>query len=342
MATTQTLQNTLILPKLSGIPSLRFRPFKGKEDYGAIAKVIQRSFAADEIRGIATVEDVANSYEHLVNCNPDQDMLMVEIAGELVGYARVTWRKLSDGSRIYHHLAYLIPEWRRKGIGSAMLHFAESRLRRIAYEHPHEEPKFFLVEVNAREKAKIALLEREHYRPTRYFMMMVRDLNHPMPEAPMPAEVEVRPVKPEHYRLIWDAKSEAFQDHWGYVPPTEEEYQTWVNSRQFQPDLWKIAWDGDQVVGTVLGYIDTEENKVHQRKRGYTEDISVRKPWRRCGVARSLLVQCMRTVKQHGMTEAALGVDTKNPNEAARLYASVGFCPDERLMAYRKPLKIEE
>ena len=71
------------------------------------------------------------------------------------------------------------------------------------------------------EKSAIALLESAGYSPIRYEFEMKRDLSEPFPEAPMPAGLEVRPVKDEHLRAIWEADNEAFRDHWGYVPGTE-------------------------------------------------------------------------------------------------------------------------
>jgi ribosomal protein S18 acetylase RimI-like enzyme len=66
----------------------------------------------------------------------------------------------------------------------------------------------------------------------------------------------------------------------------------------------------------------------------------VRRPWRRRGLARSLLVQSLHAIKERGMTEAALGVDTQNPTGALRLYESVGFRPVKRFTAYQKSFTV--
>jgi ribosomal protein S18 acetylase RimI-like enzyme len=101
-----------------------------------------------------------------------------------------------------------------------------------------------------------------------------------------------------------------------------------------------VAWDGDEVVGTVLSFIDDVENKTFNRKRGYTEDICVRRPWRRKGIARALLVQSMKELKSRGMTEAALGVDTENPSGALRLYLGVGYHREQCQIVYHKPIEL--
>ncbi|MFC2064667.1 GNAT family N-acetyltransferase, partial [Chloroflexota bacterium] len=134
------------------------------------------------------------------------------------------------------------------------------------------------------------------------------------------------------------AGDEAFKDHWGYVPATELHYQDWLGWKGFQPDLWKVAWDGDQIAGMVLNFIDNPENKEFNRLRGYTEGISVRRPWRKKGLARSLLVQSICMFKDMGMTETALGVDALNPNGALNLYKGVGYKKIKQYTTYRKPL----
>ena len=74
------------------------------------------------------------------------------------------------------------------------------------------------------------------------------------------------------------------------------------------------------------------------RLRGYTENISVRRPWRRRGLARALIAASFPLLRARGMTEAALGVDTENLSGALRVYESCGFQSVSRETLYRKPL----
>jgi ribosomal protein S18 acetylase RimI-like enzyme len=337
MSTSLVYERSIHPHGIAQIPGITFRSFQGPSDYPAMVDVIRRCNEADQLEHVITEEDIETSYKHLTNCDPTQDMLMVEKHGEMIAYLRVEWQELSDGLRIYSQVMKLAPEATALDLGRILLEYAEKHLRNIAADHPAHIPKFFETGVNEKEADKQALLEHAEYKPNRYFFEMVRDLTQPFPEAALPEDLEIRPATADHYRKIWDALSEAFRDHWGHREHTEEDYQAWINSRWFQPELWKVAWDGDQVVGTVLCYIDKVENETFNRKRGYTEDICVRRPWRRRGVARSLLVDSMESLRTLGMSQSALGVDTQNPNGALRLYLSVGYHREHCHIVYRKP-----
>ena len=83
---------------------------------------------------------------------------------------------------------------------------------------------------------------------------MWRDINKPIPEAALPEGLEIRPVEEEHIWPIIYAASEAFQDHWGYRPMTDDEHESWLKDPNCRPELWKVAWDGDQIAGSVQNF----------------------------------------------------------------------------------------
>jgi ribosomal protein S18 acetylase RimI-like enzyme len=264
---------------------------------------------------------------------------MAEVDGQMVAYNRAFWDQQEDGTRVYSVFGFLLPEWRRKGIGAAMLAHGETRLCEIAAEHPRDAPRFIQSFVSDSEKGAIALLESADYKPIRYNFDMQRDLSEPFPDTPMPSGLEVRPVKEENLRALWEADNEAFRDHWGYVPGTETRYQAWLKQQNFNPAIFKVAWDGGQVAGAVQNFVNKEENAEYNRKRGYTEGIFVRRPWRKRGLARSLIVQSMKMFKEMGMTETALGVDSENTSGALRVYESCGYRQVKKSIIYRKPLE---
>jgi GNAT superfamily N-acetyltransferase len=344
MTARELLKDLINPPAAPQIPGLVFRGFRGESDYPNILTSINGSKAADGIERSDTLEDIVRNYSHLHNCDPYRDMIFVEIDGSVVGYGRVWWELNGDGEWLGFQLAFLLPAWRRKGIGRAMLRHNERRLRAISDQLlaegaiPAATPRYFDGEIADTEVNKEALFKSEGYAPVRYAFSMVRDLSAPVVVTPLPAGLEVRLVPPDRYRTVWDAGQEAFRDHWSYVPEPEEEYQKWTKSAEFDPRLWQVAWDGDQVAGMVLNFVNARENAEYNRKRGYTEGISVRRPWRKRGLARALLTRSLQMFKEMGMTEAALGVDAQNLSGALNLYESVGFHVVKRHTVYRKGL----
>ena len=235
------------VPEAPAIAGLTFRHFRGEEDYPQMVAMINAAKQADDIERSDTVEDLRQNYAHLVNCNPYQDVLIAEIDGQMVAYSRLYWF-IDEWSkvRIYSSFGFLRPEWRHKGLGGAMLHYNQAALRAIASQHPQDMERYYQSFAQDTEIENEALLKSEGYKPVRHGFSMVRPDLENIPDLPLPEGLDVRPVLPEHYRTIWDADQEAFRDHWGYVQPTEDDYQSWMAHRNFQPDLWQVAWAGDE------------------------------------------------------------------------------------------------
>jgi len=336
---TSEITNLIYVEEAPTIPGLTFRGFRGETDFPKMEAVLLKSKETDQIEDIDTAEDLARRYNHLVNCDPYRDMLFAEMDGEVVGYSRVYWFEEVEGNRIYIHFGNLSPEWRRRGIGRAMLRYNQQRLREISDTHPDNTPRFFESFAADTEHAATALLLNEGYTAVRHFYIMVRPNLDEIPDAPMPEGLEVRPVEMEHLPAICEAAKEAFRDHWGFSEEMEPTVEQMKDNRNFDPSLWRVAWEGDQVAGMVLSFIDPLENEKYNRKRGWTENICVRRPWRKRGLARSLIVQSLQAVKERGMTQAALGVDTQNLSGALRLYEGIGFRPVKRFTNYQKALK---
>lgn len=331
-------KNKIILDFAPEIEGLIFRKFLGDPDFPEMMKVINAAAIADKQESGETLEDLKHDYQHLTNCDPYQDMIMAEIHGELIAYARVTWwQEEEPNDRIYSHFVNIMPEWRDQGIEVAIIQWCEARLRDIATTHPQDSQRVFQTYSNEFKQRFNTILEDQGYIPSRFFIEMSRSLKN-LPTAEMPEGIEVRPVKKEDHRKIWKASNDAFRDHWGYSEPKEEDYISYTGSKYFQPDLWQIAWDGDEIVASVLNYIDHDYNKMHNRQRGWTEDISTRKAWRQRGIAKALIVRSMHLHKEMGMTEVGLGVDTHNPSGALKLYEGLGYKKDKTFINYRKPL----
>jgi mycothiol synthase len=323
------------------IPGLSFRPFRGAADFGPMAAVLTESQRADHYERSVSAEDLAKAYANsLTNCDPARDMIMAQVAGELVGYVRGWWEEESPSLLLYRHGGFLLPAWRRKGIGRAMLGWVEKRLKMIAENHPRGPNKSFQISVSQFQEGTVALLEQAGYRPVRYFLEMVRPNLDALPDFPLPVGLEIRPVTPDQYRGIWESAHHSSEEEWGNPEPTEKAYQDWLKDVLFQPQLWQVAWDKEtgRSAGHVLSYINHEENKQFDRQRGYTEGVGVSREWRRRGVARALISHSLQAQKAAGMNESALVADSASTSGVTALYESCSFQIVKRDTVYRKPL----
>jgi ribosomal protein S18 acetylase RimI-like enzyme len=314
-----------------------FRPFRGKDDYPHLARIITESSKGEGNDRVETVEGLASFYDHLDRCDPERDLLVAEVEGEPAAYTRVWWDQEPDGPRIYRSVCFVDPAYGGRGIGTALFAWDEARLGEIAGEHDAAE-KLMETFANDQNAAATALIREAGYEPITYAAEMVRPTVDDLPDHRLPDGVEIRPVTEDQLRAIWEADAEAFRDHWGYVEPTEESYERFLAFPHNDLSLWKVAWDDEGVAGQVRSFVNPAENEEHGRERGWTEFISTARRWRRRGVAKALIVESIRELAARGMTSVGLGVHTENPNGAYELYSSLGYEVVATWTTYRKPL----
>jgi ribosomal protein S18 acetylase RimI-like enzyme len=288
-----------------------------------------------------TVEYLDAGYAHLTDCDPDNDIAVIENAGgDVIAYCRAHLTDLESGTRDCIVFAPTLPD-----------HLAEPLFRQIVDAHEqHMRPWADGVD-DARYRAyaphpgpgetptqEAAWLEAMGYAAIEWGASLVRPNLEDIPDRQLPEGVEVRPVTPDQVRHIWEEHWEAFRGEWDFKEPTPEDIDGELAEPHLDPSLWKIAWVGDQVVGQVKSYINPEENAERGYLRGYTEFISTHRDWRNRGIAGTLLAMSLQALKDRGMTEAALGVDTNNPGGAFQLYTSLGFELQHYEAVYTKPI----
>jgi ribosomal protein S18 acetylase RimI-like enzyme len=169
---------------------------------------------------------------------------------------------------------------------------------------------------------------------------MRRDLREPVPDVPMPEGLEVRPVRPEDHRAIWEADVEAFQDHPEAAVRNEEDLVRTYADPRTDTSLWVVAWEGDTVVGVVMNEINEAENEKLGQRIGWLNHVSVRRPWRGRGVATAICARSMQVLRDRGMDFAELGVDGENPTGALRVYEKLGFGIRQTWQSFMKDLEL--
>ncbi len=219
-----------------------------------------------------------------------------------------------------------------------MASWGEQRLRDIAESRPFEGTQLLDSWAEDSETSKIAVLEAAGLAVTQTHARMARSLSDPIPDHRLPEGLEIRPVTNADRRRLWEADQEAFRDHVGFSPETEEDFKRFESDPDQDPALYKVAFDGDEIAGQVLNYMVPEEIAMTGRKRGWTEAISTQRAWRGKGVAKALITESMRLFRDMGMDEVTLAVHTTNPTGAYRLYEGLGYQIESTSFEFRKPL----
>ena len=337
MTSAPTNSTQVPMPRAARLPGATFRFYRDPSDYARLADLTASANQYDEIPWVPSARQLETEIGGKSSIDPPQDMLFAELDGQVVASTLVQ-RIVRDDSPMYDMEGFVHPEFRRRGLGTALLEWSLDRIRqRATVEDPGVN---VTVEGGAedQEAAHRALLEGAGFDIVRHFFLMRRATLDDVPEAPMPPGLEIRPVTEDQRREIIAAEFEAFRDHWGHREMTEEAVQTTLKMAELNTDLWVVAWDGDQVAGAVENWIWPEENEKLGVKRGWLERISVRRPWRRRGLAKALTARSLILLREAGMEEGMLGVDSQNPNGALGLYEGLGFEVYSRAAAYRRPL----
>lgn len=332
---------SVYLTDAPAIAGLSFRRLRDPDDYTGMAAVRSGSSDWDQVdprsarEEVPTADELAATFP-LTEVRGHPDLLIATIDEQIIGYAHALWRWTEvTGERVYLHLGYVLPAWRGRGIGSAMLHWSQRRISEIAAQDNQEGPATFATNVSSTEREADALMQHEEYVAVRRLSDMVLEPTVFASAPAFPAAVERRPLMPEHFGAVYAAWKDAFANIWTSTPPGQEDFEEFVGDNfagaGFDPTLCDVAWSEDQVVGFVLGRISTGV--------GVVTEVAVRPRWQRRGIARSLMQYALNSLDERGVLQVRLFTDADDGQGARSLYERLGFRECKQHVFYRKPVR---
>lgn len=240
------------------------------------------------------------------------------------------------------------PLWRGRGIGRQVLAWQRARAvanvadLRAMSAHAASLPARVGTFAEEQMRGKARLLGAAGFEPRRWFEVMRRPLTDAdlwIPDPVLPDGLEVVRYGADVSERVRVAHNEAFLDHWGSNPATEEAWRIGHEEDEaFRPAssfvIVNAAADGQPVVGYVLNdeYVDEWDQLGHSE--GYVGTLGVVRAWRGRRLARALLELSAREFRLRGHPSMGLDVDADNPSGAGRLYANVGFVRASRSTYY--------
>jgi ribosomal protein S18 acetylase RimI-like enzyme len=131
------------------------------------------------------------------------------------------------------------------------------------------------------------------------------------------------------------ALNDAFSEDpfWQEVTPASFDVR-FLGRHGFDPTLWFLAWDGDELAGFALDYPEFGTDAA----LGLVQWLGVRKPWRRRGLAEALLRRSFAELYGRGKHRIGLGVDAQNVTGALRVYERIGMQMTRRYGIWQKDL----
>jgi mycothiol synthase len=223
-----------------------------------------------------------------------------------------------------------------RGLGAAMVAENERRANRfVALADPAARVVVHAGAL-ADEPRVSALLRSQGYREVRRMQLMRVDFrSEPPPPAAMPG-IDVRPFREQDARELYTAHREAFADHWGDGEETYADFRHYLlDTPDFDPDLWFVAWDGD----VLAGYLGAVPRATEDPARGYVQVLGVRRPYRRTGLGETLLRYAFRALHARQKQGCDLHVDAASLTGATRLYARVGMTAHPRFATWEKEIR---
>lgn len=308
------------------------------EDGAAVVELINAYAQSARGANDITLEEILSEWQQPGFDLAQSSQAVIAPDGRMVGYADV-WdmdevpvRPMVFG-RVH-------PEFQGMGIGTTLLAWLEERSRQVFARVPAHARVAMRTGVPARHQPSLDLLTNAGMVATRYSWEMSIHLEEP-PSVTWPLEITlVTQAQRDDALAVYRVKQETFQDHRDSIAVSEKAgFPLWLHRMTsdpgYDPSLWFLAMEGDEIVGIALG----KQNLEGEQPQGWIETLGVRRSWRRRGVGLALLQHAFGEFYRRGLSEVSLIVDASSLTGATRLYERAGMYVKESYAMFEKELR---
>lgn len=271
----------------------------------------------------------------------DDDLRLVESPdGNVTGYVEAL--TLSE-TPVHPFIWFRIdPDHADPDVGAALMNWAIERGSRVLEVLPADlRVSLHTFIISGYEPAR-QLFEKLGFTLIRHGLTMEIEMNDEPAAATWPAGIALQPFDESLAADVYRAHDEAFSDHFGHVDEPFEagfarfKHMHMEDKQAYDPTLWFVAMDGDQVAGYSICRINRQDE---DKSEGWVNILGVRRNWRKRGLGMALLQHSFSEFYKRGLRVAGLSVDASNLTGALELYKRAGMHIKHQYDRYEKELR---
>jgi mycothiol synthase len=253
--------------------------------------------------------------------DPELDMRLAVAEGQFIGYADLGAHPVPK-----FWLDVRVPPSVSDDVREALIAWGERRARERngaiirAFTSDHDAPGK-------------SVLERHGYELIRHSYRMRIDFDGEPLAPEWPEGVTVRTATEADLETAYEIYSETFEDTWEFGREPFEEWRHWMVEDDLDFSLWFLAEAEGEVAAIALCKPWEAEEGL-----GWVRVLGVRRPWRRRGLGRALLLHLFGEFHRRGFHGVGLGVDAESLTGAHHLYENAGMRVNRRWDIYEKAL----
>lgn len=291
------------------------------DDFDAIVELMNRNQVAAFGEADILADELRTWYA-TPKLDPERDIRLLERDGGLVGYADTERAEATD--RWWSDVK-VDPEVDIDGVLTELVEWLEERAGSgiLRVWSAAEDPRV------------LDAYARLGFAPHRHSYRMEMSLAGGERKPAWPDGIRVREFAAEDASRVYEANVEVWLDASDPLEESFEEWRRWTTEREgFDPTLWFLALDGDELAGMSLCRQDDTDSNA-----GYVATLGVRRPWRKQGLGEALLLHSFAAFRDRGYTRATLGVDASSPTGATRLYERAGMSVYRDTVFLERPVR---
>lgn len=294
------------------------------QDFDSILNLYIEAEGIDPTGRPASPAQLEEKFRH-PNYVPERDLFLVQSDEHIIAYL-----DMMPETRIGRMVldCWIHPAHRGEGLTKALLGYGIQRARELGAEKAH-------VNVQRENTARRNVLQHLGFSHVRTFLELTLDLSG------FPAE-DIRAYGCRYLRsgeegMLTDIQNRCFVGSWGYNPNTMETITYRLNLAHCAPGDVIVACQGRGIVAYCWTEILPCNRAGTNQQKGRVYMIGTAPDVRGRGLGKRVLVAGLSHLKQRGVRECDLTVDSQNES-ARRLYDSLGFHLQTVTFWYEMPL----